>query len=268
MSKNERLIDLQQRLSENYPATILLFKAGAFVQAFNEDALLLYKMLGFKLVLLGSDKPYLRVGFPLNRSEQQAKCFQEKLRLNLTMIERDGAGLVKDYQSLGEIFHDPMSKNDLINNTKVNHAIQAEIKKRDLSAANAIKTVKLVERDFSPRYKVSEFVLLLMKTIDGVLLTKFGFRLDDVIGEFSIELTVVANRYNMATNEEKISALRKMISITNTIIDLLNMSMHVSPVSSFEHGFHCVKHAQKMNTIFTENLVSLELRCERRCNNG
>lgn len=58
MSKNERLIDLQQRLSGNYPATILLFKAGAFAQAFNEDALLLHKELGFKLVLLGSDKPY------------------------------------------------------------------------------------------------------------------------------------------------------------------------------------------------------------------
>jgi hypothetical protein len=150
------------------------------------------------------------------------------------MIERDAAGMIKDSQSFGEIFHDPMRKNDLIGNTKVNGAIQAEIKKRDLSATNVIETAKLVDRDFLPRYEVSEFVLLLMKTIDGAFLTKFGFRLDDVIGELVIELTVVANRYNMATNEERISALRKMISITNTITDLLHMPMHVSSISCFE----------------------------------
>jgi hypothetical protein len=259
MSKIERLIDLQQRLSGNYPATILLFKAGAFAQAFNEDALLLHKELGFKLVLLGSDKPYLRVGFPFNRSEQQARCFQDKLRLNLTMVERDAAGLVKDSQSFGEIFYDPMLKNALINNTKVNDAIQAEIKKRDLSATNVIATAKLVDRVFLPRYKVSQFVLLLMKAIDGDFLTKFGFRLDDVIGELAIELTVVANRYPMATNEEKISALRALIWKTNTITDLLNMSIHVSSLSSFEKGGHCIRYAQKMNATFTAQLASLQL---------
>jgi len=124
MSKNERLIDLQQRLSGNYPATILLFKAGAFAQAFNEDALLLHKELGFKL---------------------------------------------------------------------------------------------------------------------------------------AIELTLVANRYPMATNEGKISALREMIWITNAITDFLNISKHVSSLSNFEQGAHCVKHAEKMNAIFTTQLASLHL---------
>jgi DNA mismatch repair ATPase MutS len=56
-------------LSTNYPAAILTFKAGAFAQTFNEDALLLHTQLKFKLVLLGADTPYLRVGFPLNPSQ-------------------------------------------------------------------------------------------------------------------------------------------------------------------------------------------------------
>ena len=92
------------------------------------------------------------------------------------MVERDAARLVKDSQSFGETFYDPMLKNDLINNTNVNDAIQSEFKKRDLSATNVIATAKLVDRVFLPRYKVSQFVLLLMKAIDGDFLTKFGFR--------------------------------------------------------------------------------------------
>jgi len=42
----------------------------------------------------------------------------------------------------------------------VNDAIQAEIKKRDLSATNVKATARLVDRDFLPRYKVSQCVLL------------------------------------------------------------------------------------------------------------
>jgi hypothetical protein len=42
----------------------------------------------------------------------------------------------------------------------VNDAIQAEIKKRDLSATNVKATARLVDRDFLPRYKVSQCLLL------------------------------------------------------------------------------------------------------------
>ena len=45
------------------------------------------------------------------------------------MIERNAAGLIKDPQSFGAMLHDPMLKNELINNTKVNDAIQTKIRK-------------------------------------------------------------------------------------------------------------------------------------------
>ena len=64
--KRVRLADMQRELAAAYPSALLLFRAGDFAQAFNEDALILHKGLEYKLVLLGGDKPYLRVGFPWN----------------------------------------------------------------------------------------------------------------------------------------------------------------------------------------------------------
>jgi len=89
--KSIRLAELQRQLAGDYPSALLLFRAGAFAQTFNEDALILHKGLEYKLVLLGGDKPYLRVGFPWNSIALKAERIQDKLQLDMQRAARFSA---------------------------------------------------------------------------------------------------------------------------------------------------------------------------------
>ena len=47
----------------NYPCYLLLFKYGNFFIALNDDAIILNRILNYKIIDL---KPHIKVGFPLN----------------------------------------------------------------------------------------------------------------------------------------------------------------------------------------------------------
>jgi DNA mismatch repair ATPase MutS len=71
-------------LAKSLPNHILLFKAGAMVQVFDEDAILLNRLLGYKLNLLGAnDQSYLRSGFPLTILDKVVKQIKSDLKLQI-----------------------------------------------------------------------------------------------------------------------------------------------------------------------------------------
>jgi hypothetical protein len=110
-------------LAKSLPNHILLFKAGAMVQVFDEDAILLNRLLGYKLNLLGAnDQSYLRSGFPLTILDKVVKQIKSDLKLQIAFFQKDSLSqefiLEKEYS-----FKTRMQKSDYVNHGDLEAAI-------------------------------------------------------------------------------------------------------------------------------------------------
>jgi hypothetical protein len=105
---------------KGYPNHILMFKAGAMVQVFDEDAILLNRLLGYKLNLLGSGENYLRSGFPYTVLEKIIKQIKSDLKLQVAFFIKDNEEMIlqKEYG-----FKTQMKKSDYVNQGDVQATI-------------------------------------------------------------------------------------------------------------------------------------------------
>jgi hypothetical protein len=116
------IFELTKNLRKEYPNHLLMFKAGAMVQVFDEDAVLINRLLGYKINLLGSHETYLRSGFPLNILEKVIKQIKLDLKLPAAFFCRDKEtqemSLEKEYN-----LQTRMTKRDYINQGDVDSCI-------------------------------------------------------------------------------------------------------------------------------------------------
>lgn len=90
------LYEISKKL-EN-PKTIYFFKAGAMVHVFDLDAILMHRLLGYRIVLLGKEPNYyLRLGFPVNIVDKIAAKVAKELGLSVAFYSRQD--LIKEYKA-------------------------------------------------------------------------------------------------------------------------------------------------------------------------
>lgn len=109
-----------KELTKTYSNHILMFKAGAMVQVFDEDAVLLNRLLGYKLNLLGTKEAYLRAGFPYNILEKVIKQIKSDLKLQVAFFIKDGEEMTLERE---HSFKTQMKKADYVNQGDIQAAI-------------------------------------------------------------------------------------------------------------------------------------------------
>lgn len=57
------MLDEYLKLKETYPKSIIMIKKGNFFKCLNDDASIMNKLFGYKIIKLNK---YIRVGFPIN----------------------------------------------------------------------------------------------------------------------------------------------------------------------------------------------------------
>jgi len=244
--KTVRLAELQRQLAPAYPSALLLFRAGAFAQAFNEDALILHKGLEYKLVLLGGERPYLRVGFPWNGISLKAERIQEKLHLDLLIVDRNDEGVRQEPVYISKRLRKPLHKNELVDESDVIEAVQALIDEKEIMTTRAIGRVKSRDGEFVLRRKLRDFTQLLLGLIADVFPRKHRYGLGGKLGDMIMQLTVLVNRYGMELVERRALLLRQAIPLNDAIKDLLHVALALTCFSSRNHGLLCIGHAEEI----------------------
>ncbi|MDQ6968371.1 MAG: hypothetical protein Q9M14_06805, partial [Mariprofundaceae bacterium] len=238
-----RLTDLQRELAVAYPSALLLFRAGAFAQAFNEDALILHKGMEYKLVLLGGDTPYLRAGFPWNNISLKAERIQEKLHLDLLIVDRDDEGVRQHPVYISKRLRKPLRKIELVDESDVIEAVQSLIDEKEIMTTRVIGRVKSSDGEFVLRRKLREFTQLLLSLIANVFPRKYRYGLGGKLGDMIMQLTVLVKRYGMELVERRALLLRQAIALNDAIKDLLHVALALACFSSREHGLLCIGNA-------------------------
>jgi len=244
--KRVRLTDLQRQLAAAYPSALLLFRAGAFAQAFNEDALILHKGLEYKLVLLGGENPYLRVGFPWKNIALKAGRIQEKLHLDLLIVDRDEEGVRQQPVFITKRLRKPLRKCELVDESDVIEAVQSLIEEKEIMTTRAIGRVKSRDGEFVLRRKLREFTQMLLGLIADVFPRKHRYGLGSKLGDMIMQLTVLVNRYGMELLERRALLLRQAIALNDAIKDLLHVALGLACFSSRAHGLLCIGGAEEI----------------------
>lgn len=244
--KSVRLTELQRQLAAAYPSALLLFRAGAFAQAFNEDALILHKGLEYKLVLLGGDAPYLRAGFPWNNIALKAERIQEKLHLDLLIVDRNDEGVRQQPVYASKRLRKPLRKSELVDEGDVIEAVQSLIDEKEIMTTRVIGRVKSRDGEFVLRRKLRDFTQLLLGLIADVFPRKYRYGLGGKLGDMIMQLTVLVNRYGMELVERRALLLRHAIALNDAIKDLLHVALGLACFSSREHGLLCIGHAEEI----------------------
>lgn len=122
-SKKENTYQKFKSLSISFPKHTLMFKAGAMVQVFDEDAILINRLLGYKLNLLGTnDQSYLRSGFPVSILEKVISQVKSDLKLQSVFFQKDL--ITEEFLVLKEhSFKTRMQKSDYVNRGDLEAAI-------------------------------------------------------------------------------------------------------------------------------------------------
>ena len=244
--KSIRLAEIQRQLAGDYPSALLLFRAGAFAQAFNEDALILHKGLEYKLVLLGGDKPYLRVGFPWNSIALKAERIQDKLQLDILIVDRDADGVRRPLDYISKRLRKPLRKSDLVGEADVAEAAQSMIDEKEIMTTRVIGRVKSRDGEFVLRRKLREFTQLLLGLIADAFPRKHRYGLGSKLGDMMMQLTILVNRYGMELIERRALLLRQAIALNDAIKDLLHVALGLACFSSRKHGLLCIGHAEEI----------------------
>lgn len=67
---------------------LVIIVSKTMSQAFNEDAILLNRLFGYKLILLGSNEQYLKVNFPSRINNKIVQKLKEDLKLKSAIVEK------------------------------------------------------------------------------------------------------------------------------------------------------------------------------------
>ena len=77
------MLDLFRLYKMEYNNYIIMIKSGSFYVSFNEDAIILNKIFGYKIVSL---KNNIKVGFPINLRNKNINILENK-KINYIIIE-------------------------------------------------------------------------------------------------------------------------------------------------------------------------------------
>lgn len=77
------MLDLFRLYKMEYNNYIIMIKSGSFYVSFNEDAIILNKIFGYKIVSL---KNNIKVGFPINLRDKNINILENK-KINYIIIE-------------------------------------------------------------------------------------------------------------------------------------------------------------------------------------
>jgi DNA mismatch repair ATPase MutS len=86
------MIDLFRILKLDYEEYVILFKSGSFYVSFDEDSIILNKLLNYKILNL---KNNIKIGFPLGNIDNVTSKLEE-LKINYIIIDKKS--IVKKYE--------------------------------------------------------------------------------------------------------------------------------------------------------------------------
>lgn len=129
----KNMYDLYKLKYENY---ILLFKSGNFYVSLNNDALVLNKIMGYKII---QNKELLKIGFPISSLNKVLKVLEDK-NVNYLIIDREIIDNVKYKKNNYENYLD---KQYIDINNKIDNIYN--LLKNNINKSNIKDTIKEIE---------------------------------------------------------------------------------------------------------------------------
>lgn len=75
------LFESSKDFRRDYARDLCIFASDSMVHAFDEDALILHRLLGYRLILLGTDTPYIKTSFSLSALNRVTKRIADVVKL-------------------------------------------------------------------------------------------------------------------------------------------------------------------------------------------
>lgn len=165
----KRLFDYREEIKDlpAYKNKVLFFEAGAMVHVFNEDALLVSSLMGYKTVLQGKESPYIKVGFSKKTYSSLFNKIHDSYSLPSVLLRKD------EQQGLKVVFEkkirEPIVKSNLINEVHLSNEMDLLLShKEKMETKHSININKKKLNSFELFNKITDLkshIITMLKTI-------------------------------------------------------------------------------------------------------
>lgn len=200
---------------------IVIIVSKTMSQAFNEDAILLNRLFGYKLILLGSNEQYLKVNFPSRINNKIVQKLKEELKLKSAIVEKveEKKFNIKLVEPKKHI-----SKGQFVSSDDVQSAIQQLI---DLNEQYRDFTINQIQRGAKNEYqlhiKAKELFQVISVNLYKYVPKKSMWLFDIFIKEWNELLKNINLTRNMGKDEKgKYLVHQKISAILDTLKDYID----------------------------------------------
>lgn len=209
---NIRLIDLYNSIKNKYSKKIVFFETATHIHLFNEDAVLLKRLLKYKVYILGkTNEQYIKLSFPLARKKLILQKIKKELNIH-TIVFTQNKEKTLFIKTAFSSFNSPSRKSDYINKDDVLFLITDFNNEANQKHDFTINQLKRGEhKDFQLHSKTKELLEAINRAILNFVPKKYKI-LEDKMLSLWLELLNSVNSLRVCKNnpDELLNTLKNI----------------------------------------------------------